>query len=495
MLQKTEKLKQVEADLCEVRASLRNREEDLARAKAEVHDLQDEIDVLHDTEEGRQQERTGHTSVIGTLTAQLKDVTAQLHTAQQRHAELAHREEEGLRERAVLMERAALAETNAAAVGAQTYTQLEDLGQRVGLKDEELRLMAVKLSDALEEEELRAQEVRETQLKVENLQAVLDHFVSEREEDIQKATQSVAAQLEALHAKHDAAAKMLSKKGDEIDAVRAACNRELAQRNSMVSTLQGKLGHMRRCMEETIAKCDSEAMIEKKFVTKLFLQYVSKVKTRADLGEILNLMAGVLGWSEEEKVAGGAKRRPQEHNQSSGWLGMFTPRRAAPADEDEDGAAGRPSLSDQWVSFLLNETGGGGELDCSPPPPGERRASDPDASAGLLSMNETLGLNHTADDVSSSSPTSPLPVPVGASAATAAAAGTEGDAVSSVLRPEEPFRAAELPTLDFSQEIFTATAAAPPAAPPASQDAPSGGGAEASATGHPSSVTAALPQG
>eukprot|EP01061_Rhynchopus_euleeides_P046138 TRINITY_DN8635_c0_g1_i2.p3 TRINITY_DN8635_c0_g1~~TRINITY_DN8635_c0_g1_i2.p3 ORF type:complete len:345 (+),score=170.79 TRINITY_DN8635_c0_g1_i2:1076-2110(+) len=335
------------------------------------------------------------------------------------------REDEDARERDMLLDRASAAESRAAAVEAQTYSRIEELTQKLVIKDEEIHTLAVRISATHADEEARQAEVKESLEKVENLQSVLDHFVSEREEDIRKANHVVLEQLRAAEERCRAADARLTGKDDETEEVRRSMHKEIAQRNSMITTLQNKLAQMRRLMDETLSRCNEDVMIEKKFVTKLFLQYMDKLKARADLREILTIMAGVLGWSDEEKVRAGAVKQQEQGS----WWNMLTPSKQEAPDQPVQ------SLSDMWVTFLMQEAEGG--------------SFDPNSS-----QLDASGVQQST------------PAPAGAPEGGGGDVGAAEPFSLGLLQSEQPFHeAAPLPALDLSQDTLANSPPASPAAP------------------------------
>eukprot|EP01064_Diplonema_japonicum_P037184 TRINITY_DN8649_c0_g1_i1.p1 TRINITY_DN8649_c0_g1~~TRINITY_DN8649_c0_g1_i1.p1 ORF type:complete len:907 (+),score=317.50 TRINITY_DN8649_c0_g1_i1:331-2721(+) len=351
IVSQNETVKSLEEEAIKQRAKFQTKDKDLQTTRKLLLKANEEIEELKGCEENAKASEGESSNIISRLTTQLKEVTAQLQVERYKCEELTMHEDSRIdeeeREMAELLEKVRNAEAHAASVESEAYSKVDELEQRLLTRDEEIQTLTQRLCGLKSDEDARDSELHSVTQKLENLQSVLDHFVAERDADIEKATFKLLADLEKAHSATQKGEEALKAKEAETDELRKANNKELATRNSSITTLQNKLAQMRKLLDDAMYKTNEELMIEKEVATKLILQYVQVVRDRADVAEILTVMGSALNWTDEDKRQAGVF--PQSTENSGTWWGRLTPQKST---------AG-PSLSDMWVNFLLTETNGG----------------------------------------------------------------------------------------------------------------------------------------
>ena len=193
-----------------------------------------------------------------------------------------------------------------------------------------------------------------------NLQSALEAFQSEREAELalieehklaaEEATAVAhAAALEATHEAHEA----------EIRQIKFAADEQIAKTKEEVKRLEEKNERlrldnvqMRRSLDEAIHRLQAtqEDVIDRALMKNILLDWLTKTGAK-ERQQVLELMANVLHFSEEEKE--------RVHlDEKAGALGRVVGAVAAPLPPpkaDVDHLEGE-NVREKWVNFLMGET-------------------------------------------------------------------------------------------------------------------------------------------
>ncbi|PKC76058.1 hypothetical protein RhiirA1_357202 [Rhizophagus irregularis] len=212
-----------------------------------------------------------------------------------------------------------------------------------------------------------------------NLQNVLEEFEAAKQSEIREAVEGIQMRLttatkELAEYKERAllAETQLAQIKDEIGKT-LQYEKEIKEKNLLIGKLRHEAvilnGHLtealRRMREES-----SENNVDKRLITNLLIAFFNTPRGDSKRFEILQLMANMLEWTEEQKEQVGLIRKAlssRSEDRSNKWVsGLWTPTIERPRgrlsedvprptiriSEDE---ATRESFSDMWISFLLKE--------------------------------------------------------------------------------------------------------------------------------------------
>ncbi|BDA50973.1 probable Golgin candidate 4 at C-terminar half [Coccomyxa sp. Obi] len=202
--------------------------------------------------------------------------------------------------------------------------------------------------------------------EIQNLQAALGELAYSSEAVERLRTDLRASATKLRHAEEEIAA--VRKEHAEADAARQTLEAELTamrQEQQKRSEFEARLSEetlmLRRALAESmkrlkLAHSDADAMVDRRIVTKLLLTYFER--GRGDQS-VLNLMASMLGFTEEEKRKVGLAAKPGllrtvagaplalVKGLAKGGDGVGTPS-GTPTSSDA-------SLANQWVDFLIQQ--------------------------------------------------------------------------------------------------------------------------------------------
>jgi len=246
---------------------------------------------------------------------------------------------------------------SAAVVAQGTTQQIEEERDRALAEVRDLRQQ---LDAAVADLDVARADTERIIMARENLQVALEAFQGERDAELAMLEEQRVAQEEAMTAAHSAAMDALkaSHESHILEIQRAA---DEAVRNSMdeIKRLEVKLEEfrvenvqMRRSLDEAIHRLQTtqEDVIDRELMKNILMDWLTKTGTK-ERREVLELMANVLHFSEDEKnrvhISG-----PQ------GTLGKVVGSVAAPlppSKADVEHLEG-DNVREKWVNFLLAET-------------------------------------------------------------------------------------------------------------------------------------------
>ncbi|CAG8711575.1 12324_t:CDS:2 [Funneliformis caledonium] len=235
--------------------------------------------------------------------------------------------------------------------------------------------------DALkhEKETLRAEKNSESE-SLANLQNVLEEFEAAKQSEIREAVEGIQRRLatstkDLAEFKERAllAENQLTQIKEEIGKT-SQYEKEIKEKNLLIGKLRHEAVILNEHLTEALRRMreeSSENNVDKRLITNLLIAFFNTPRGDSKRYEILQLMANMLQWTEEQKEQVGLIRRALTNrsveDRSSGWVsGLWTPtlertrsrlseevpRPTIRISEDE---GPKESFSDMWISFLLKE--------------------------------------------------------------------------------------------------------------------------------------------
>ena len=239
-------------------------------------------------------------------------------------------------------------------------------------KREELESRLADANDALErarQSEAHQRSVAEREAaSAANLSAVLAEFQSTQESELQRALGDHRSQLDTL----SASLADFKARAESAEA-RLAQNETLASQSETLAAqvkeknlLIGKLRHEAVILNEHLTEAlrrlrndQSDSNVDKRLVTNLLLSFLTTPRADGKRYEMLSLIAGVLGWSEDERETAGLQRsqhgRPSLGTRTSTSGGGASSRSVSGSHTPGTAVGGDESFSNLFVEFLLSE--------------------------------------------------------------------------------------------------------------------------------------------
>ncbi|SPC64296.1 related to RUD3 - suppressor of uso1-1 transport defect [Ustilago sp. UG-2017b] len=249
------------------------------------------------------------------------------------------------------------------------------LEERAKREDAEARLSGAQQGEELArqgEQHWKVLAERESASAAE-LSAVLEEFQSSQESELQRALGDYRSQLDSLSsslAQYKGRAEAAESKLKETEDL-ASQSEKIAGQVKEKNLLIGKLRHEAVILNEHLTEAlrrlrndQSDSNVDKRLVTNLLIQFITTPRADGKRYEMLNLIAGVLGWKEEERELAGLQRssggqrsaRPSISARSVSGIG------GAREMREREGSVGcDESFSNLFVEFLLSEAERGKE--------------------------------------------------------------------------------------------------------------------------------------
>lgn len=340
--------------------------ERLKRDKQELEEAKDRIDELESQNEALQ-----HGG--GAAEKEVEQLRAALSAAEREQASLRSRaqlsQQNWQRERddwaRQMQQLRAELESTSGAMGEWEVIAMEERSVREGLADkaadlEEQLVAARELAE-------RANEERATQAQaVDSLQRALQEIQEARRRELREMVESSEAQLEAVQKRTQEAEAAAEKATAEAEAQRAEVERtapferEVKEKNLLI----GKLRHETIVLNDHLTKAlryikknKPEENVDRQVVTNHLLQFLALDRSDPKKFQILQVIAGVLNWTEEQKEKAGLARPGTSNNTLRLPSSPFhrtpsTPSLNAEFFEPGPASASRESLADLWAGFL-----------------------------------------------------------------------------------------------------------------------------------------------
>ncbi len=273
-------------------------------------------------------------------------------------------------------------------VAKQAMQDWEILATEERARREALEERAQELEDQLEgqrEVYERVKNEADTQSStVDGLQRALRDVQDERKRELREMVEQSQSQLEDLRAHAKAAEDTAASLRQQLVEVQSQLDRALPFEKEVKekNLLLGKARHEAVILNEHLVKAlrflkrgKPEDNVDRNLVTNYFLQFLALDRSDAKKFQILQLIAALLGWTEEQKEQAGLLRQGS-YGYASGSATLrlpMSPFRRTPSTPslstdfvpDSPGGATRESLAELWSEFLEREaeagsTGGAG---------------------------------------------------------------------------------------------------------------------------------------
>eukprot|EP01133_Synstelium_polycarpum_P020046 gene20046-24036_t len=194
-------------------------------------------------------------------------------------------------------------------------------------------------------------ELRRTSVALNNLNSVLEQFQADQEAAVQSELVTVNQQLKETKAEVDRLRReteVLAQVRTSLASAESKIQHMTAQldvKNSEYQTLKSDIEPLKMAFDKNIMRLSDMCLheqesVDKRVVSKLFLTYFKGNKKQ----EVLALIAKILGFSDDDKVAIGLAKRQ--------WT--LIPFFGGASQEQQPG---EKSLTDMWIDFLLKEAG------------------------------------------------------------------------------------------------------------------------------------------
>lgn len=189
-----------------------------------------------------------------------------------------------------------------------------------------------------------------------NLQSVLELF----QQDFEKEKKQLVHQVNDANRKleeFESASKEVEELRSEIksrDEHIINLRDELRSFRKYASNLESDNAELRQRMQQTLARLENfsadEHLVDRRLVNQLLVAYVEGKRSRS---EVLNLMANILQFSEEERTKIGLGTSNHNSSLLSTVVSMIAPRAI---DESKFPLETSKNLADLWIDFLLDES-------------------------------------------------------------------------------------------------------------------------------------------
>lgn len=210
---------------------------------------------------------------------------------------------------------------------------------------------------------------------VDGLQRALREVQDERKRELRELVEQSQTQLEELRKQVKGAEDSASELKSQLDTTQKELDRalpfekEVKEKNLLI----GKLRHEAVILNDHLTKAlrflkrgKPEDNVDRQLVTNHFLHFLALDRSDPKKFQILQLIAALLGWTEQQKEQAGLLRAgtgigagslklpvsPFRRTPSTPQLGDFTP--------ESPGGASRESLAELWSDFLEREAEAGG---------------------------------------------------------------------------------------------------------------------------------------
>ncbi|KAF2149514.1 hypothetical protein K461DRAFT_296976 [Myriangium duriaei CBS 260.36] len=211
---------------------------------------------------------------------------------------------------------------------------------------------------------------------VDGLQRALQEIQEARKKELRESVESSQTQLDALRKQADEAAKKASEAAAQLETTQKELERalpfekEVKEKNLLI----GKLRHEAVILNDHLTKAlrflkrgKPEDNVDRQIVTNHFLHFLALDRSDPKKFQILQLIAALLGWSDEQREQAGLARPGASNATLRAPLSPFRRTPSTPslstdfAGSGTLGGASRESLAELWSDFLEREaeTGGG----------------------------------------------------------------------------------------------------------------------------------------
>ncbi|KAJ5951439.1 uncharacterized protein N7479_009852 [Penicillium vulpinum] len=339
--------------------------EELALARSQIEDLEDENNNLKDELDSKSTQLLELSSDSADKEKELSILRERTNLSQQNWLK---EKEELLEQESYLQsefEQAKEAMHNWEILAMEERSIRENLNEKVGDLEEQL--------SSLREGYERATDERDTQQStVDGLQRALQEIQLARKQELRELVESSDAQLEELRRSLREAQKQatdadkgLQHAQEEIERVRPF-EKEVKEKNLLI----GKLRHEAVTLNDHLTKAlrflkkgKPEDNVDRHIVTNHFLHFLALDRSDPKKFQILQLIAALLGWNDEQREQAGLAR-PGASSMSGKLRVPGTPLRTPStpnlaAEFMDNGPSSKETLAELWSNFLEQEAEAG----------------------------------------------------------------------------------------------------------------------------------------
>ncbi|KAG9775180.1 GRIP domain-containing protein [Exophiala dermatitidis] len=359
--------------------------EDLAQARTQIEELEEQKSEL-------QERYTARSAEVEELTARNQELTTKVAEQSKELSSLRNRmtlaQQNWLKEKEELVEQEAYmreefenakqAMHDWEVLAMEERTVRRDLTDRNADLEEQVSTLKEAYEKAVGERDINAATVDGLQKALHEIQTVRKQELKELVEASQKEQDDLRAQLQELQTKHDATLVELEQTKKELERA-LPFEKEVKEKNLLI----GKLRHEAVILNDHLTKAlrflkkgKPEDNVDRQIVTNHFLQFLALDRADPKKFQVLQLIAALLGWTEEQREQAGLAR-PGAHSSTGGStsnLGSLrlpgsplvhrTPSTPAlhheyfgPDTMSTPGASSKESLAELWQHFLEQEAG------------------------------------------------------------------------------------------------------------------------------------------
>ncbi|RSM09707.1 hypothetical protein CEP52_004014 [Fusarium oligoseptatum] len=356
---------QLKADLEESNAAKESAEEQLRRDKAELEEAKERIEELEAQNDELRNTAVSSGEDVSKLKEDLQDATRELNTLRSRNnlsAQNWNKEKDELvRQVQHLKEEM---ETTANAMGEWEVIAMEERSIKESLVDKvsELEEQVVTLREGYE----GANAERDSQATlIDNLQNALREIQEARKRELREMVETTEEQVQGL--------KKLVQEADaratEAEAAKQSLTQELERTAPFEKEVKeknlliGKLRHEAIVLNDHLTKAlrylkktKPEDNVDRQIVTNHLLHFLTLDRGDAKRFQVLQVMAGYLNWTDEQREQAGLAR-PGASNSLRLPMSPFTrtpssPSLSADVFSEPSSSRDKESLSELWANFL-----------------------------------------------------------------------------------------------------------------------------------------------
>ncbi|KAI1083918.1 hypothetical protein F5B20DRAFT_526020 [Whalleya microplaca] len=380
-----------------IKESVGNR---LARGKEELEEANQRIEELEAQNEELQNGAQQYQDEVEKIKAELQDATRELTSLRSRNNLSQHNslkeKEDMARQIQHLREEAEAAKD---AMGDWEVLAMEErsIRESLGEKTQALEEQLATLKDSYE----RAVSERDSQSQaVDSLQRALQEIQEARRKELREMVETSEEQLQALKKLvHEADARATEAESAK-DALQkelertAPFEKEVKEKNLLI----GKLRHEAIVLNDHLTKAlrylkktKPEDSIDRQIVTNHFLQFLALDRSDPKKFQILQIIAGLLNWTDEQREQAGLARPGTSNNTLRLPTSPFHRTPSTPSlntdffSEPTPTSANKETLADLWAGFLersVEEASQGG---------GSRKGSMSSVATGAGARPDTRG--------------------------------------------------------------------------------------------------------
>ncbi|KAI1132158.1 hypothetical protein F5Y10DRAFT_6367 [Nemania abortiva] len=337
----------------------------LARGKEDLEEANQRIEELETQNEDLQKGTAAFQERISGLQTELQDATRELSSLRSRnnlsqHNSLKEKEDmtrqiQHLREEA---EAAKDAMGDWEVLAMEERSIRENLAERATALEEQLESLRENYERAASERDMQSQ-------AVDSLQRALQEIQEARKRELREMVETSEEQLQAM--------KKLVQEADtrasEAETARASLQKELERTAPFEKEVKeknlliGKLRHEAIVLNDHLTKAlrylkktKPEDSIDRQIVTNHFLQFLALDRSDPKKFQILQIIAGLLNWTDEQREQAGLARPGASNNSLRLPTSPFhrTPSTPSLSAEffSEPTSASKESLADLWAGFL-----------------------------------------------------------------------------------------------------------------------------------------------